>query len=153
MILLIILAVLYLQLNVVNAVTLNALGFSFLEDCQFYTSVVNDFNAYAKKNNLDIHIKFNLLTTTNSTRSINDFISLIDIMYYKHSTKYDLIFYEFSEVRNFDHYFLDLNKWLPEEHIKMYDHEILSKRCTVNNILIGLPMTLCYTVLYYNKKL
>ena len=78
------------------------------------------------------------MTNTNSTRSIDDFISVLDTMHYKHSIKYDIIFYEFSELKNFDHYFLDLNKWLPEEHIKMYDPEILSKRCTVEDKLIGL---------------
>ncbi len=59
-------------------------------------------------------------------------------MYKKHSTKYDLIFYDFSDLKKFDRYFLDLNKWLPEEHIKMYDSKILSKKCTVNDILVGL---------------
>jgi len=54
MILINIFILLYIQLNVVIAVTLNALGFSFLEDSQFYTNVVNDFNIYAEKNNLDI---------------------------------------------------------------------------------------------------
>jgi len=144
---------LYLQLNVVNAITLNALGFSYLEESQFYTNVVRDFNTYAEKNNLNIKIDFNILTTANSTRSINDFISFLEAMHNRHSTKYDLIFYEFSELKNFNRYFLDLSKWLPEEHIKMFDSEILSKRCSMKNKLIGIPMTLSYTVLYYNKKL
>jgi len=109
-----------------------------LEDCQFYTSVIKDFNTYAEKNNLDINIKFNLLTLTNSTISSDDFKSVLDTMHNKHSTKYDIIFYEFSELKNFDHYFLDLNKWLTEEHKKMYDPDIISKKCTVNNKLIGL---------------
>ena len=114
------------------------MGFSYLENCQFYTNVVKDFNTYAEKNNLDIKITFNLLTNTNSTVSIEDFISVLDTMYYKHSTKYDIIFYEFSELKNFDRYFIDLNKWLTEEHKKMYYPEILSKKCTLNDKLIGL---------------
>jgi len=114
------------------------LGFSYLEDCQFYTEVIKGFNTYAKNNNLNIKIKFNLLTNTNTTGSIDDYISVLDTIHYKHSTKYDIIFYEFSELKNFDHYFLDLNKWLPEDHIKMYDPVILSKRSTVKDKLIGL---------------
>jgi len=117
---------------------MNALGFSYLEESQFYTDVVKDFNTYAEKNNLDIKIDFNILTNANSTRSITDFISFLEAMHNRHSTKYDLIFYEFSELKNFNRYFLNLRKWLPEEHIKMYDSEILSKRCTVNKKLIGL---------------
>jgi len=114
------------------------LGFSFLEDSQFYTNVVKNFNTYAEKNNLNINIKFNLVTNTNSTSSVDDFISVLESIHYKHSTKYDIIFYEFSELKNFDLYFLDLNKWLPEEHIKIYDPKIIFKRCTVNDKLIGL---------------
>ena len=114
------------------------MGFSYLENCQFYTDLIKEFNTYAEKNNLNINIKFNLLTSNNSTISNNDFISVLDTMHNKHSTKYDIIFYEFSVLKNFDRYFSDLNKWLPEEHIKMYDPEILSKRCTVEDKLIGL---------------
>ena len=100
--------------------------------------MVKTFNTYSEKNNLDINVKFNLLTSNNSTVSIDDFISVLDTMYNKHSTKYDIIFYEFSELKNFDRYFLDLNKWLTEEHKITYYPEILSKKCTLNNKLIGL---------------
>jgi len=110
-----------------------------MDESQFYTTITNDFNDYAEKNNLDIKIHFTVLGPTNSTKSVNDFKSVIDTMHHKHSTKYDLIFSKLSsDLKNFDHYFLDLNKWLPEEHIKMYDPEVLSTRCTVNNTLIGL---------------
>jgi len=154
MILINILILLYSQLNVVKAITLNALGFSFMEESQFYTVITKDFNDYAEKNNLDIKIDFNVLAPSNSTKSVNDFKSVLDTMHHKHSTKYDIIFYKLSsDLKNFDRYFLDYNKWLPEEHIKMYDPEVLSTRCTVNNTLVGLPMTLTYTVLYYHKIL
>jgi len=110
-----------------------------MEDSQFYTTITKDFNEYAEKNNLNIKIDFKVLTPSNSTKSINDFKSVLDAMHHKHSTKYDLIFYKLSsDVKYFDFYFLDLNKWLPEEHIKMYDPEVLSKRCTVNDTLVGL---------------
>jgi len=74
-------------IDAVNALTLNALGFSFLEDSQFYTNVVKNFNTYAEKNNLDINIKFNLVANTNSTGSVDDFLSLLESIHYKHSTK------------------------------------------------------------------
>jgi len=110
-----------------------------MEDSQFYTAITNDFNEYAEKNNLDIKLKFFVLSPSNSTKSVNDFKSVLDTMYHKHSTKYDLIFYKLStDLKNFNHYFIDYNKWLPEEHIKKFDPEIISTRCTVNNTLVGL---------------
>jgi len=79
-----------------------------------------------------------MLTKGNSTASMNDFNSYLESMYNKGSTKYDIVFFENSVLKNFDLYFLDLVEWLTEDHINMYDSQIISNQCTVNGKLVGL---------------
>ena len=38
----------------------------------------------------------------------------------KKSPKYDIIIYDPLFTRRFSHYFVDLNDWIPEEHLNQY---------------------------------
>ncbi|ORX81334.1 periplasmic binding protein-like II, partial [Anaeromyces robustus] len=137
----------------VKSVVLNALAFTENEDVQIYTYVVNDFNNYSKNANLNITINLNLLSPANSTADTVDFFSLMDSYLQKKSTRYDIYFYDLIYTTEFEHYFLNLKEWIPQDHIDMFPYAEKSESFFYNNKLVGLPVYLDYTVLYYNDKL
>eukprot|EP00833_Pecoramyces_ruminatium_P010859 jgi/Orpsp1_1/1184891/evm.model.c7180000091399.1 len=50
-------------------------------------------------------------------------------------------------------YLLDLSEKLPEDHIKMYDKQIISETCSCQNKIVGLPAILATNALFSNKLL
>jgi len=152
-----ILFVLLLQQSVVKTqsknITLNALGKSFVDNTDFFNSLLDKFNRYSKEQNLNIEINLIKLSNTNASLSVADDIALINQLYVKKTIKYDLIFYYNLDLQNFDKYFLDLRNYINKDLINMYDLQILSQTCFKNNKLVGLPLTNNYSVLYYNREL
>ncbi|ORX76241.1 hypothetical protein BCR32DRAFT_271394 [Anaeromyces robustus] len=137
----------------VNSITINALGYITDVSYQIYTSVVDDFNEYSKKNNLDIHLDLNLLSNANSTSNFHDYGAFVDSLLKKKNKKYDIYFYDNIYTQKFGKYFLDLKKYLPKDLIDIYNQEILDQTCYYKEKLIGLPVTLQYSVIYANHKL
>ncbi|OUM69936.1 hypothetical protein PIROE2DRAFT_2137, partial [Piromyces sp. E2] len=136
-------------------IVLNAIGFARDDDGQIYTPIVNEFNKYAEKENLDIRIKLNLLTRYNTTYSVTDYGNYIDAVLKKKDSvnKYDLYFYDNVYLPNYGKYLMDLKNELSQEHINMYNQQIISESCIYDNKLVGLPVTLGFTVLYSNEKI
>ena len=99
---------------------------------------MNEFNRYSKEQALNIEIRLNTLSDTNSSLSVADNIALINQLYVKKTIKYDIVFYYNLDLQNFDKYFIDLYQWLDREHIDLYDPQILSLTCVKNNKLVGL---------------
>ncbi|ORX42200.1 hypothetical protein BCR36DRAFT_308104, partial [Piromyces finnis] len=56
-------------------------------------------------------------------------------------------------ITDYDLYLLDLKKIIPEEHIKMFNPDFVEQYCTINDKLIGLPVTLSFSVLYSNRNI
>jgi len=54
------------------------------------------------------------------------------------STKYDIFFFYSSFTDIHGPYLLNLNRWLPKEHIEMFDSGIISNSCTYKDKLVGL---------------
>jgi len=151
------LLILILQQSVIFVVTkkiqLNALGISYSDDSQFYTALRDEFYKYAQRENLDIEINLTTVSNTNSTASPIAFKEQLSVLHKKKNKKYDLFFYDNQYIKDLDKYFVDLSNYIEEEHINQYDSNILSLICYENNKLIGLPVTVSYTVLYSNRKL
>ncbi|ORX34621.1 periplasmic binding protein-like II [Piromyces finnis] len=137
----------------INSVKIKAISYAYSERLNLLTPIVDEFNKYSKKQNLDIQIELTILAPENSTSSIDDYASIVGTLLARQSTKYDLIFYyaSFSEV--YGEHFVPLNGLISEEHINMFDKNIISKTCTWNKKVIGLPFTIELSVLYSNKKL
>ncbi|OUM63564.1 hypothetical protein PIROE2DRAFT_9844, partial [Piromyces sp. E2] len=135
----------------VNAINITAIAYAYSEDSQFYTPLINSFNEYSKEQGLDINVQLTFLSNSNTTRSLGDYISLLNLYFKKKSTLYDIYFYETDYSENYDQYLLDLKNRIPEEHIKLLDQGIINDKCILNGKLIGLPITLSASVLYYNK--
>ncbi|ORX65318.1 periplasmic binding protein-like II [Anaeromyces robustus] len=132
---------------------LNVFAYSEYENNQAYTPFIQGFNEYSNKNNLNITLKLNLLTKKNSTISYNDFGSLIEVLLKKKTQKYDLYLYDNLYTPVYGQYLLDVKNLLPQEHINMFNPKLLNQTCYYNDELVGLPLTLTYSVFYSNQKL
>eukprot|EP00833_Pecoramyces_ruminatium_P013756 jgi/Orpsp1_1/1187788/evm.model.d7180000060183.1 len=113
----------------------------------------NEFNKYAKNNNLDITLKLTALTLSSTTSYINNYNSMIETLLKKHSKKYDIFFYYGSYTTKYGPYFVDLEQYLSKEHIEKFDSNTLNKICIYNNKVVSLPVTLDIDALYSNKIL
>jgi len=150
-------AIFLLQLNIVlvksKNIELTALGISYSDDSEFYTRLFEKFNEYKKKKNLEINVDLNVISQNNSTASPIAFKAQLSSQHKKRKKNYDLIFYDIQDLKDMDQYLIDLNKYLEKDHINMHDPDILSVSCIRNNKLIGLPITVSYSVLYSNRNL
>ncbi len=114
------------------------------DDSQFYTSVLREFNEYSVRENLNIELDLNVLSSGNSTiaASPSNFVSLLGTLYRKKEIKYDIIFYFNFFIDSLDKYFVDFNKYIKGDHMKLFDPQVLSLTCTKSdkkeNKLIGL---------------
>jgi len=139
-------------IETVKATIINALAFSVIEKTQIYTYLINNFNDYSIKNNLNITLNLNLLTPKNSTVNRDEFFSLIDSFLQKKSNKYDIYFYDNIYTPKFEPYFLDLNKLLPKEHINLYKSIENYESYSYNNKLVGLVNLLIIIIFLFQKK-
>ncbi|OUM63572.1 hypothetical protein PIROE2DRAFT_61201 [Piromyces sp. E2] len=102
---------------------------------------------------LHVKIKINFISNTNSTLSFNNMALMVENLLKKKDVKYDIIFYDNGLSSIYGPYLLNLDKYLPKEHIDMYNHKILSQIGYYNDYLVGLPSTIDFSALYTNKVL
>ena len=125
-------------------IQLTALGYSYSEDSQFYTSLIDKFNKYSKDNDLDIEVQFVYLSSVNVTGYYKDYDSFLEALFKKKDDRYDIYFYEPTNNFNYDKYMLNLNELISEEKLNMFDPSIIQNTCTENGKLIGLVIILIY---------
>ncbi|KAG4085088.1 periplasmic binding protein-like II [Neocallimastix lanati (nom. inval.)] len=145
--------ILLLCLGIGESVRLDTLALSLDGNNDLFTNFIKDFNSFSSENNLNINVKLNLFSNLNSTINYNDYASMIEVLLKRNSRKYDIYLYDNIYTENYGKYLIDLKKYLPEDHIKMYDSNVLSQTCSYNNKLVGLPISLGYSVLYVNQVL
>jgi len=119
-------------------IQLTALGYSYSEDSQFYTSLIDKFNKYSKDNDLDIEVQLVYLSSVNVTGYYKDYDSFLEALFKKKDDRYDIYFYETTDIFNYDKYMIDLNEFISEENLNIFDPEIIHDMCTENGKLIGL---------------
>ncbi|ORX50629.1 periplasmic binding protein-like II [Piromyces finnis] len=142
-----------LNQNVGNALVLNALAFFFDKNTEYYSTIINKFNKYSIENKLDITIEINVVTSGGTSSSVNDYGEMIEVLLKKYDNKYDIYFYENTYLQKYSPYLLDLSNYLPKDYIDMYDQKTISELCRYDNKLIGIPISLLYTVFYSNTEL
>ncbi|ORY27406.1 hypothetical protein LY90DRAFT_513452 [Neocallimastix californiae] len=146
--------ILYLYLNKnVQAITINTVAIGYYGREDIYRFMTNEFNNYSKENNLNITLSLNTFTPENSTQEIRDYESTLEILFKKGSNKYDFIIYDNVYTPKFCPYLLNLNKYIPKNHIDTYNSQILSNVGSCKNEIVGLPVILDFTLLYSNRKL
>jgi len=114
------------------------LAFTYNDRIHLYTTLVKDFNNYAKNNDLDINLNLTILTPLNSTIYLNNYNSMIESLMQRQSTKYDIFFYYATYSIEFGEYFINLKDYLDEEHIEYYDSNTLSSICQYEDKIAGL---------------
>jgi len=111
----------------------------------FYRPLINDFNEYAVKNNLDISVELEVLSTGTSTNVIENYGTTVESLLMRKSTKYDIYYYYSAYSQRYGKHFADLRKYLPEEYIKPFNEKILKEGCySKDNKLIGLVMYIIF---------
>ncbi|KAL6590477.1 periplasmic binding protein-like II [Neocallimastix californiae] len=135
-----------------KTVTINIIAFTQNGGNLLYSPMVNDFNKYSIDNNLNIKLKLNLFSELNSTIITTDYESTLDSLFQRKSNKYDLIFFDNIYIKRFGPYLLNLKNVLPKDHIDMYMEGVAKQTCMYNDKLVGLPMTIDCTLLYYNQE-
>ncbi|ORX80973.1 hypothetical protein BCR32DRAFT_268565 [Anaeromyces robustus] len=135
-----------------NAIIIEAVAFSRDVNDQVYIPFINDFNNYSKEHNLNITVNLNLLTRLNTTYSITDFGSMVEVLLKKKTTKYDIFFYDNLYTSKYEPYLLDLNEFVPKELLDQYNDDIIAQTCIFNNRLVGIPAKMGFSVLYSNEE-
>jgi len=145
--------VIILNINSLKALTIKALVFTYTEKTFLYTPLMNAFNKYSIENNLDIQFELTLLTPQNATSEVHNTGYFMDSLLEKGSDKYDLYFYYGSYSKRYGPHLIDLRQYIPDEHISMYDSNILDENCSFEDKLVGLPISIDIGVLYSNQIL
>ncbi|ORX79715.1 periplasmic binding protein-like II [Anaeromyces robustus] len=133
-----------------NAIKLNSVALTYGGDSQ-YPLYVEEFNKYAKNNNIDIELKVIIYTPENS--SVTDFGTTIEYLLKRESTKYDIIFYDNVYNAKYSPYFVNLKDFLPKQHIEMYSSGYIPEICKFKDKWVGLPVSIDLDVMYINKVL
>ncbi|ORX84846.1 periplasmic binding protein-like II [Anaeromyces robustus] len=133
-------------------VDINIFAYS-VEDGYNYKAYVDGFNQYSRKNNLDIKVELNVMTRNNFTVSFENSYIMVESLLKKKNHKYDIFIYDYTYLKNYSPYLLDLKNLFPKEHIDMYNKQVLSQACEYDGKLLGFPISLCYTAIYANKVL
>jgi len=91
---------------------------------------------------LDTKFQITILTPLNSTRSLEDFDSLMDSLLLKKSKKYDIYFYYGLSVAKYGKYFLPLNDKIEPDYLEDFDNNVIQYTCMYNDNLIGLVINI-----------
>jgi len=78
---------------------------------------------------------------------------MIDNLLQKKTKKYDIFFYYGTYTKRYGKYFINLEDWLPKEHIDMYDPQIISKSCLYNNKVVGLVKYNIVLIIFFSKRI
>jgi len=132
---------------------LKAIALSYYEAEEF--SIVKQFNNFAKENGIDIRVKVDICSQTNSSLFVDDYGSEIEFLMKRKSNKYDIIFYDVMYSPRYAPYFLDLSQYLPKDHMALYSSTVANQTCTYEGKWVGLVslkslQNFCKLLLYVN---
>ncbi|ORX57918.1 periplasmic binding protein-like II [Piromyces finnis] len=131
-----------------KAIVINAVIYAYDSNNGYFTSLVNAYNEYTKKNNIDLTINLNSILEG----EYDDFSSFMGANFAKKSKKYDIFFNSARLSSIYASHFEDLKKYLSSDYSKLIHPEIY-KACEQEGRLIGLPTTTLITGLYSNINL
>jgi len=115
--------------------------------------LVDDFNEYAKKNDLDITFEVILFTKANSTVYSDGGQITIDTLLQSGSQRYDIYFFVNNNYQPFRDDLVDLKEYISPEIIELYDSEIFRKTCLYKDKIISFVNTFIYYIFNYFVKI
>jgi len=116
--------------------TITFIASSYDNGDTYQEDIINDFNNYAKENNLDIYIDRTSLTKLNSSIHVDDFAAFIEAGLQKKATTYDIILIDNIYANRFADYASDLNKYLSKDIIDKYSTGVAPKIGLVGDKLV-----------------
>jgi len=97
------------------------------------------FNEYCQQNGLNYSLDLYVLNQKTSTQVVDDYGSTINALTNRRSTEYDIFYYYSAYSQKYGDHFLNLEEYLSDEYIEVYDKSILDETCTSkDNKLVGL---------------
>ncbi|ORX83229.1 periplasmic binding protein-like II [Anaeromyces robustus] len=143
--------VLQFYINIVYGedIKLNVVAYADTEYNDIYSSMIEDFNDYAKENHLNITAKINIHTNADN-KDFESFANTVESLLKKKANKYDIYFYDNAYTVKYGPYLLNLKDHLSEELIKIYNKDLIEKTCTYEDKIIGIPFNIAYSMLYSN---
>ncbi|OUM68442.1 hypothetical protein PIROE2DRAFT_3900, partial [Piromyces sp. E2] len=137
----------------IEGITINAVTYYYEAANQdFYSPLLNDFNEYSKLNNLNITVDLNIFSNKKTDSSVSSYVESLELLLNKKSEKYDLYFFNNMYVSDLYRHFIDLKEYLSPEYLNLFDPDII-EYCSYDNKLIGLPISIIFSVLYSNSVL
>jgi ABC-type glycerol-3-phosphate transport system substrate-binding protein len=113
--------------------------------------IINEFNDYAKENNIDIYLNEIYLSKKNTTINMLNLSSSLESLLLKGSTKYDLIMISPIYLYRFENSVEDLKKYISKDILDLYSNKNVKSIGTKNNKIMGLPLYNDVGVLYSNN--
>jgi len=132
-----------------DPIVVNALSLYNSLEKPVYDKIAEYFNA---ENDLNIQLNITYVESpvTDDTDTIQKYYrSLLDTYFENKSKEYDLIFFNNIYSYRYESYLEDLKKWLPIEHLELYNESFPFKTCRHNNKWIALVSFYYYYYYYY----
>ena len=104
-----------------KTITLDILTCNINSDGRPYVQIFDEYNEYSLKNKLNVTVN---LTLDIHSLEIDNFESMVESLFMKKKTKYDMYTYDCSYTTKNGEYLLDLNNRISDEHIKLF-HPIM----------------------------
>jgi len=116
-------------------IELNVLAYSETESSTFYNEVVDDFNAFAEENDINVRLKITIHTNQDSFEA---FANSVESLLKKRINKYDLYYFDNGYTIKYGPYLLDIKDYISDDIIDMHDSRVVDYTCRYENKLIGL---------------
>jgi len=104
--------------------------------------MAEDFNKYAEENNLDIAIDMKIFTSYSNFTDQKSFAIAVEQLLKKKNNKYDLYYFDNAYTPKYGKYLLNLKDYLQEDHINMFEQNLLKETCVYDNKIVGLVIYL-----------
>jgi len=115
--------------DIVNSLHINAISFNYINENDNLLPLLDDFLEYSENEGLNITVSLNTISFSNNKSFLRDYGTMLDYLFRKKSDKYDLFFFDAIYTYRFSSYLENLETWLPEEHLQMYDSGIAPIYC------------------------
>jgi len=100
-----------------------------------------EFGEYAENNNLNITVTLEIIRYEKPSDSYSYFKTLVETLLKKSNSPYDIYIYESIHTSIYGSYLLNLNDYLPKEHIEMYNSKLIKEEfINEKDELVGLVM-------------
>ncbi|ORY85901.1 hypothetical protein LY90DRAFT_499013 [Neocallimastix californiae] len=118
---------------------INLIYFQDGSNNELINKIVEEFNIYSIKNNLDITLVENVYSSITTEEAYSE---TLDYLLSTKSIKYDLIINDIVYSKKFANYLTNLNEYIPQSLLDKYSYGILKDTNIVNNNMVTLVINI-----------